>query len=164
MALIIRRPEPPDALRIAVICSEGWRQTVRDTMSESYQHATISFWYKEDKVIQGIKSGSYSYVAEMDGSVVGVIGGGMAAAGTSEVFIFYVDAGFRYQGIGKALLGPLTEDHIKKGAVEQWVSVQEGNDYGQPFYEARGFQYQFPKKTKTATGEVQVSLRFKREL
>lgn len=164
MSLIIRRPEQSDVPRIAVICREGWQQTVRETMSESYQHATISFWYREDKVRMDVKRGSYSYVAEMDGKVVGVIGGGMREAATSEIFIFYVDEYCRYQGIGKKLLETLTENHMSKGAGEQWVSVQEGNIYGLPFYEAKGFQHQFSKRTKTANGEMQVSLRLRREL
>lgn len=162
--LVIRRPEISDALRIAVICSEGWRQTVDGTMSESFQRSIISFWYTEDKVAGDIRRGSYSYVAEVNGVVAGVIGGGMTALDTSEVFVFYVDREYRYRGIGKELLAKITEGHRKRGAVCQWVSVQEGNEHGLPFYEARGFVYQRDKKTKTETGEVQISRRYRREL
>ena len=101
--LVIRRPEISDALRIAVICSEGWRQTVDGTMSESFQRSIISFWYTEDKVAGDIRRGSYSYVAEVNGVVAGVIGGGMTALDTSKVFVFYVDREYRYRGIGKEL-------------------------------------------------------------
>ncbi|HIW11583.1 MAG TPA: GNAT family N-acetyltransferase [Candidatus Salinicoccus stercoripullorum] len=162
--LVIRRPEISDALRIAVICSEGWRQTVDGTMSESFQRSIISFWYTEDKVAGDIRRGSYSYVAEVNGVVAGVIGGGMTALDTSKVFVFYVDREYRYRGIGKELLAKITEGHRKRGAVCQWVSVQEGNEHGLPFYEARGFVYQRDKKTKTETGEVQISRRYRREL
>lgn len=164
MALIIRRPEVADAPGVALICSEGWRQTVEGKMSSSHQHAVISFWYTEEKVQKDIRRGSYSYVAEVDGTIAGVIGGGMTAVNTSEIFVFYVHEEYRYQGIGKKLLDKITGDHIKRGASEQWVSVQEGNIYGRPFYEDRRFSCSHSKETKTATGEVQVSLRFKREL
>lgn len=164
MVLIIRESTVADALRVAVVCSEGWRQTVQGTMSESFQQATVSFWYTEDKVMQDIRRGRYRYVAEVDGTVAGVIGGAMTARDTSEITIFYVDEQYRYQGIGKRMLEKITGDHIKRGAVQQWVSIQQGNTHGQPFYEAQGFKYQHSKETKTATGETQVSLRFKRKL
>ncbi|MDO5360707.1 MAG: GNAT family N-acetyltransferase, partial [Jeotgalicoccus sp.] len=82
----------------------------------------------------------------------------------AEVYVFYIDSQYRYHGIGKALLHKLTAHQKNKGAAEQWVSVQADNELGLPFYKARGFIQQSVKETKSASGEVQVSLRMKREI
>ena len=164
MTLVIRKPEVIDAGRIADICSTSWRQTVEGKLSSAFQQQTVNYWYNAEKVEQDIKKGSYSYVAEIDGKVAGVIGGGMTGKKRGEVYVFYIDKEYRYHGTGKALLHKLTEYHQRKGAEEQWASVQADNDLGLPFYKARGFIQQSVKETKSAAGEVQVSLRMKRDI
>lgn len=164
MTLVIRKPEVIDAGRIADICSTSWRQTVKGKLSSAFVQQTVNYWYNAEKVEQDIKKGSYSYVAEIDGKVAGVIGGGMTGKKRAEVYVFYIDKEYRYHGIGTALLHKLTEYHQRKGAEEQWASVQADNDLGLPFYKARGFIQQSVKETKSAAGEVQVSLRMKRDI
>ncbi|CEA03506.1 Acetyltransferase YpeA [Jeotgalicoccus saudimassiliensis] len=164
MTLVIRKPDVTDAERIAEICSTGWRQTVEGKLSSTLQQQTVNYWYNAKKVTQDIKKGSYTYVAEVDGTVTGVIGGGMNGKKRAEVYVFYIDEKYRYHGIGKSLLHKLTGHQQRKGAVEQWVSVQENNRLGLPFYKARGFIQQSVKETKSASGEVQVSLRMRREI
>ncbi|MFZ3579477.1 GNAT family N-acetyltransferase [Virgibacillus sp. DJP39] len=44
-----------------------------------------------------------------------------------EIYVLYVDETYRYKGIGRKLLEALTLQQMNKGATEQWVSVQEGN-------------------------------------
>ncbi len=53
---------------------------------------------------------------------------------------------------------------MRKGISEQWVSVQEDNHRGIPFYEARGFLFKENRIKETETGEQQVSLRYARKL
>ena len=55
MALVIRKPAPEDAERIADICSTGWRQTVEGKMSSKFQQQTVKYWYNPDKVTADIK-------------------------------------------------------------------------------------------------------------
>lgn len=164
MTLEIRKTEVRDAERIAEICSTGWRQTVAGKLSSTFQSQTVNYWYNADKVKQDIKKGNYSYTAVYDGIAVGVIGGGIPEAKRAEVYVFYIDSQYRYHGIGKALLHKLTAHQKNKGAAEQWVSVQADNELGLPFYKARGFIQQSVKETKSASGEVQVSLRMKRDI
>lgn len=164
MTLVIRKPEVIDAGRIVDICSTSWRQTVEGKLSSTFVQQTVNYWYNAEKVEQDIKKGSYSYVAEIDGKVAGVIGGGMTGKKRAEVYVFYIDKEYRYHGIGTALLHKLTEHQQRKGANEQWVSVQQNNELGLPFYKARGFIQQSVKETKSAAGEVQVSLRMKRDI
>ncbi|GAB3059475.1 GNAT family N-acetyltransferase [Salinicoccus sesuvii] len=162
--VLIRRPQPEDAADIARICRFGWQQTVEGMLSESHQQQTIGFWYTENKVRQDIGRGHYSFVAAIDVYVVGVIGGGKASNSSAEIHVFYVDDMYRYQGIGSRLLDYMTQHQRNKGFREQWVSVQEGNTHGQPFYESRGFEYMGRKIRTTGTGETQVSNRYKRTL
>ncbi|WP_213810741.1 GNAT family N-acetyltransferase [Jeotgalicoccus sp. WY2] len=164
MTLEIRKTEVRDAERIREICSTGWKQTVQGKLSSTFQQQTVNYWYNADKVKQDIKKGSYAYTAVYDGIAVGVIGGVIPGAKRAEVYVFYIDSKYRYHGIGKALLHKLTEHQKNKGAAEQWVSVQADNELGLPFYKARGFIQQSVKETKSASGEVQVSLRMKRDI
>ena len=164
MEVKIRKVRAEDAGRVAEICRNGWLDTVDDRLSETYKFKNVKFWYSLDKVAQDIKKGQYSFVAEVDDTVAGVIGGGMISGSENEVFVFYMDRDYRYMGIGKQLLHVFTGHFKKKGALVQWVSVQEGNSLGLPFYESNGFYFQSVKEMDTGTGEVQRSLRMKREL
>ncbi|QDP39390.1 GNAT family N-acetyltransferase [Radiobacillus deserti] len=160
MNISIERPQPNQAEAIAEICSIGWKQTVEGKLSKEYQSQNVKFWYNQEKILNDIEAGSYTHVAIVHSKVVGVIGGAMTAPEIGEVFVLYVDETYRYKGIGRLLLAALTEQQKEQGAKEQWVSVQEDNQRGIPFYEARGFTFQRKKITKTDTGEEQVSLRY----
>ncbi|CAI9395367.1 MULTISPECIES: GNAT family N-acetyltransferase [Bacillaceae] len=160
----IEKPKKEHAEMIRKICSTGWRQTVEGKLSEECQNQTVDFWYKLNRIEKDIENGSYSYVALFDSEVVGVIGGGITGDNVSEVFVLYIDEKYRYQGIGRLLLEALTKDQVALGATRQWVSVQEGNHRGIPFYEARGYIFQEKKITVTETGEEQVSLRYARAI
>ncbi|MBU9720939.1 MULTISPECIES: GNAT family N-acetyltransferase [Bacillaceae] len=162
--ILIKNPEITHAEAIADICSRGWRQTVEGILSEEYQAKNIEYWYNYERVKKDIEAGSYSYVALLHSEVVGVIGGGKTKEETGEIFVLYVDENFRYKGVGRKLLKELTHQQIQEGISEQWVSVQENNDRGLPFYEARGFSLKEKRFTETETGEQQVSLRYSRKL
>ncbi|MCM3587450.1 GNAT family N-acetyltransferase [Mesobacillus maritimus] len=164
MKISIMKPAVEHAASIAAICTTGWKQTVEGVLSEDYQKQNVEFWYNLDRVRSDILQGSYSHIGVIDSEIVGVIGGGMTGPAASEVFVLYVDETYRYQGVGRLLLEALTQEQIEQGAEEQWVSVQEGNQRGIPFYEARGFVYQTNQITDTDTGEQQVSLRYSRSL
>ncbi|MDX8045257.1 GNAT family N-acetyltransferase [Gracilibacillus sp. S3-1-1] len=164
MNIIIAKPKEEHAEAIADICSTGWKQTVDGKLSEEYQTKNSAFWYNLERVKNDIKQGSYSYVAIHHAKVIGVIGGDITKPHTGEVFMLYMDENYRYKGVGRQLLDALTKKQIEEGATEQWVSVQEDNDRGIPFYEARGFIYRKKKITMTETGEEQVSFRYVRKV
>ncbi|MFP7493363.1 GNAT family N-acetyltransferase [Terribacillus saccharophilus] len=149
---------------IARICAEGWKQTVEEKLSEETQQQTIDQWYNLARVKRDIASGGYGYVAVRADEVVGVIGGSVTTPDTSEVFVLYVDEKDRYFGTGTMLLQALTQDHKQQGASCQWVSVQEGNQHGIPFYEATGFLCKEQRESVKDTGETHVILRYYREV
>lgn len=164
MDVSITKPTENHIEAISGICSAGWKQTVEGKLSEKYQEQNIALWYNHERIRRDMEAGYYTHVALIDSNVAGVIGGGMTGPGVSEVFMLYVDETYRYKGIGRLLLEALTELQKEQGATEQWVSVQEDNQRGIPFYEARGFQLQGKKTEKTGTGEEQISLRYSRQI
>ncbi|WP_077622926.1 GNAT family N-acetyltransferase [Sediminibacillus massiliensis] len=159
---VIIKPRVEHTEAIAAICANGWKQTVNGKLSEEYQNKNIDFWYSHDKVSHDIREGNYTHAALFENKIAGVIGGGITKPGRCEVFVLYVDENQRYQGIGSLLLDALTEQQLEQGATEQWVSVQEGNQFGIPFYEARGFSFKQRKVSITETDEERVSLRYSR--
>lgn len=90
----IRRVRLEDAGRVAEICRNGWLDTVDDRLSDTYKTKNVEFWYSQAKVEQDIKKGQYSFVAEVDNTVAGVIGGGMISRSENEVFVFYMDRNY----------------------------------------------------------------------
>jgi len=52
---------------------------------------------------------------------------------------------------------------LVSGANEQWVAVAKGNNYGIPFYEARGFIFQHEERSYgTLNADQDISLKYKR--
>ncbi|SEQ12745.1 GNAT family N-acetyltransferase [Piscibacillus halophilus] len=164
MQVNITKPKIEHAEAIRRICSTGWRQTVEGLCSEEYQEQNIEYWYNIEKIQDDIENGTYTHVAIIDSKVVGTIGGAMTGPETGQIFVFYMDPTYRYKGIGKKLLNIFTEDQKQQGATEQVVSVQKDNQYGIPFYEARGFRPIAEKVSETSTGEQLASIRYYREI
>lgn len=162
--IAIVKPDIKHTEGIAKVCSTGWRQTVEGQLSEEYQNKNVDFWYNHGKVYDDILAGMYSYVALDNQDVAGVIGAGISKETSGEIFVLYVDETYRYKGIGRLLLEKVTIDQLSQGITKQWVSVQDGNQRGIPFYEARGFLFQHKRVSYTDTNEKQVSLRYIRHI
>ena len=71
------------------------------------------------------------------GEVLGAAGGGMRDGRSGQVYVLYLRLAMRGAGIGTALLDFVTDQQRRRAAVEQWVSVTEGNELGLPFYRGR---------------------------
>ena len=84
-------------------------------------------WYNVERVREDIKKGIYTHVAIVDGEVAGTIGGILTEEGTSEIYVFYMDKKYRYQGIGSKLLEQFTDEHVNHGATDQYASVEKDN-------------------------------------
>lgn len=156
--------QPKHAKEIAEICAIGWRQTVEGQFSDKYMDITTNFWYREERVKNDIEKGNYRYSAIVDGKVVGTIGGILTEEKISWIWVFYINEAYRYKGIGKQLLHTYTNEHIQAGATEQWVSVQDQNTLGIPFYKANGFRAEKRVETKTETDENLITWHYKRIL
>ncbi|MEK5037839.1 GNAT family N-acetyltransferase [Sporosarcina sp. FSL K6-3457] len=166
----IRKANKNDAKAIADVLAESQWFTYSTLYSENYIQRLIDQYYNVQRIEQEIVFISEEwhgyFVAEMNGRIVGAIGGGMNDDTAGEVYVLYLDPTLRGQGIGTRLLDFFTK--IQKhtyGAKEQWVSVAKGNNYGIPFYEARGFIFQYEELAYGTIEEDQdISLKYKRNI
>jgi ribosomal protein S18 acetylase RimI-like enzyme len=168
--ITIRRASRKDAEAITNVLAKSQWFTYEKLYSEDYITKLIDQYYNVQRIEQEIVSINEKwhgyFIAEMFGKIVGVIGGGMTSATEGEVYVFYLDPLMRGMGIGTRLLDFFTK--IQKytyGANDQSVSVAKGNDYGIPFYEARGFIFQHEELAYGTSFEDQdISLKYKREI
>jgi len=161
------RATPAHVAGICQVCADGYRATYADLCTQEYIERVIREFYNEERVLKevtetGREWGGY-FVAVENGRVVGAGGGGMTGERTGELFVLYVAPNRRNEGIGTRLLDAITRQQKGYGATEQWVSVLKGNMKGIPFYEARGFVYQYERPAyANRDGDSYVSLRYKR--
>jgi GNAT superfamily N-acetyltransferase len=166
----IVKAEPSHVEGIVKVCSDGYRATYADSHTEAYIERVIKEFYNPDRILEEVSCSSREwggyFVAVDNEVVVGAGGGGMTGDTTGELFVLYMDPGRRNEGIGSKLLDVITEQQKEEfQAKEQWVSVQEGNDKGIPFYEAKGFIYSH-EQAGHGNGEEEeyISLRYYRKI
>ncbi|MBH9964844.1 GNAT family N-acetyltransferase [[Bacillus] enclensis] len=127
------------------VCSEGYRDTYKETHANTYIERVIAEFYHHDRILKEITHTSSDwngwYVAIEGHKVVGAIGGGLISKEEGEIFVLYLDPNRRGEGIGTKLLQGFTDVQRENGAKKQWVSVAKGNEKGIPFYEARKFEF-----------------------
>ncbi|GGP11024.1 GNAT family N-acetyltransferase [Oceanobacillus neutriphilus] len=154
---------------IAKVCTEGYWTTYSDIYSKEYIETVISDFYNRQRILNEVtlvskEWGGYFVAIEND-EIVGAGGGGMISDTSSEIFVLYLDPNRRNEGIGTLLLNAITNQQKEFGATEQWVSVQKGNQKGIPFYEAKGFQFQYEQKGyHNKEKDDYISLRYKRQI
>ena len=168
--IIIRQATIRDAISIRAVLTASQWFTYQSLYSKAYIEKMISQYYNLERIEQEIVTVNVEwhgyFIAEENGQVIGVIGGGMMDETTGEIYVFYLEPDLRGKGVGTKLLSFFTKiQKFQYGAKEQWVSVARGNVYGIPFYEARGFLFQYEAPTYGSTlGELDISLKYKRKV
>ncbi|MDW0117124.1 GNAT family N-acetyltransferase [Sporosarcina thermotolerans] len=168
--ILVRSARQDEAKPISHLLSKCQWFTYRNLYSDIYIQRLINKYYNAERIQREIttidKSWHGYFVAEKDGKLLGVIGGGMADDSDGEIYVFYMDPDYRGMGIGTRLLEFYTK--IQKytyGAERQWVSVAKGNLYGIPFYEAKGFSFKREEIAYGSTDEDQdISLVYSRQI
>lgn len=155
-----------DIEAICRICAEGWRDTYAGLRSSEEIEQVISTFYAADRVRgelapSGVGWGGWLVAEDDHGVVLGAGAGGLAAPGVGEIYVLYIDPSRRREGAGSLLLSALTAQQLAHRAGEQWVSVEEGNRKGIPFYEHHGFT---PAGRRDAHQMSGSSLRYVRKL
>lgn len=143
----IRKAQAQDAAGIKRVCTAGYRSTYRDLLPHDEIERIIEKFYNEPRIMGEIENTNQEwngwFVAVENGEVIGAGGGGFTGATVAEIFVLYLDPDRKYQGIGTKLLEAITQDQKARGARTQWVAVAKGNGMAIPFYEARGFEFQY---------------------
>lgn len=166
---LIRQATPGDLLQIQdVLVTSQWF-TYSDLFEQVSIQKIIDRYYNEERLLEEITSINATWhgyiIAELNDKIVGVIGGGMRDEYDGEIYVFYLDPTMRGQGIGTKLLRKFTDiQRYTYKAEEQWVAVAKGNEYGIPFYKARGFEFQYESASYAAIDDNDVSLWYKRKI
>ena len=141
---VVRPAEPADVDGICSVCRAGFTVSSSGLLPPDLVERQAVRYYSPDRVAREIVLGEddtwqgYVVAASDRGDVLGAAGGGVAGA-AGHLFVLYLDPALRGHGIGSALLSFVTEQQLRAGAREQWVTVTEGNELALPFYRARGF-------------------------
>ncbi|MCJ0933277.1 GNAT family N-acetyltransferase [Virgibacillus halodenitrificans] len=135
---------------IAKVCTDGYWATYGSSHPEGYIHRIVDEFYNRNRILKEVKETNRywgGYFVAVDGDkVLGAGGGGLTDEATGEVYVLYMDPDRKNEGIGTQILNAITAQQKSFGAMKQWVSVQKGNTMGIPFYEAKGFTFQFEKQ------------------
>lgn len=167
--LSIRQATQSDLPQIQEVLITSQWFTYEKIFSKASIEKIIERYYNEERIaeeITCINSTWHGYiVAELNNEVIGVIGGGMRNEYEGEVYVLYLHPEVRTKGIGTQLLNKFTSiQKFTYGAEEQWVAVAKGNEYGIPFYEARGFEFEHESASYAAIDDNDISLWYKRKI
>ncbi|WP_051872400.1 GNAT family N-acetyltransferase [Streptomyces sclerotialus] len=75
-----------------------------------------------------------------DGTVIGAAAGGIAEAGSGEVYSLCVTGAHRRHGVGSSLLTAVTDQQLKNEARQQRISLLAAQDPAVPFLSRHGFR------------------------
>ncbi|MFA9492632.1 hypothetical protein [Streptococcus sp. E17BB] len=82
MTITTRFATPADAATICAICSAAWRVTYKDLNPPGYIEQVIADFYNLDRVTKECSTSDQHWhgymVAELDGHILGAIGGGVS--------------------------------------------------------------------------------------
>jgi ribosomal protein S18 acetylase RimI-like enzyme len=153
----VRRALSADALQMARVHAEAWRQTYRGLMPDSVLddpgllQARERFW--TSALTDERYSSSQVAVAELHGAVIGIAMSGPPhdadVTWSSQLYVLYVDAAHHGSGAGPALLNAVLDPHE---AAVLWVA--DPNPRAQAFYRKHGFVPDGHSKTGTDVREV----------
>ena len=106
--ILVRKARRDEAKTIADLLSRCQWFTYGKLFSDAYIERLIEKYYNVERIKQEVTTVDKSWhgyiVAEQDGNIIGVIGGGMTDATNGEIYVFYVDPDSRGAGIGSRLL------------------------------------------------------------
>ena len=140
----IRLAAPADAPAIADVRVTAWRTTYRGTIPDSYLDGmkiedSVAIW---EKVLSAAPNTTSTFVAEIDGRVVGFASGIMkpeAALGfDAELTGIYVLREAQGSGIGRRLVAAVAAAQRAHGATGMIVWVIASNKAARAFYERLG--------------------------
>ncbi len=142
----IRPAQPADASGIAQVRVDAWRTTYRGMIPDAYLAAmrveeSTALW---EKVLTAAPNTTNTFVAEIDGRIVGFASGSMlpeAKLGfNAELAAVYIERDLQRTGVGRRLVAAVASAQRSHGATGLIVWVIAANKQARAFYEALGAQ------------------------
>ena len=135
----VRRAVPGDADAIREVAHDAWRVTYHDLIGEEPVERFLAQAYTPERVSLRIERHETFVAALVDGHTSGVDAfvEAMREGDHAHIVAFYTRPGARGQGIGSALLDRVV---VAFPGLDISADVLVGNDLGEPFYVARGFE------------------------
>jgi GNAT superfamily N-acetyltransferase len=137
--ITVRRAALGDVDAIGDVAHAAWRATYRELIGEESIERFLAQAYTPERVARRIERHE-TWVAAADGgdpSGVDAFVEALAEDGHAHIVAFYTRPGIRGQGIGSALLERVVEAFP---GLDISADVLIGNQLGEPFYAARGFE------------------------
>ena len=166
----MRPATPADADAIGRVQVETWRVAYQgllpdDVIARFDLEARQRLW--RDGLARVPRPGSATFVAELDGDVVGFASVGRSredeAETEGEQYAIYLHPSRWDQGIGRALLERAEESMRAYGFERAILWVMEGNERGERFYRAAGWQHD-GRKVDAFQGVEVAELRYRKAL
>lgn len=166
--MIVRAATAADADAIGRVQVETWRAAYRGLMpDEAIARFDVAarqrLW--RDALARERRPGSATFVAELDGEVVGFadVGACRDEEDAGELYAIYLLPSCWDRGIGRALLERAEESLRSSGFARAILWVMEGNERGERFYRAGGWE-QDDRKLDTFQGAEVAELRYRKDL
>jgi GNAT superfamily N-acetyltransferase len=159
-----------DADAIGRVQVETWRAAYRGLMSDEVVaqfnvEAQQRLW--SERLARQPRPGSATFVAELDGEIVGFASIGRSrddeAENEGELYAIYVHPSCWDRGIGRALIERAEESMRAFGFERAVLWVLEGNERGERFYRAAGWECDGRKLETFQSAEV-AELRYRKAL
>ena len=166
----VRPATAEDADAIGRVQVETWRAAYRGLMPDE-AIAGFDLEGRQRMWREGLarvpRPGSATFVAELDGDVVGFASVGRSrdeeAENEGELYAIYLQQSYWDRGIGRALLERAEESMRAFGVERAILWVMEGNERGERFYRAAGWQHE-GRKVEAFQGAEVAELRYRKAL
>jgi GNAT superfamily N-acetyltransferase len=168
--VIVRLATAADADAIARMHVESWRVAYTGLMPDEAvaafdAEARRRMW---SEALAGERpAGSATFVAELDGAVVGVanvVAARDEPSGIGELTHIYLHPDSWGRGVGRALLARAEESLRASGFREAVLWVLEGNERAERFYRAAGWTHDGGRKLDDFAGPPISELRYRKDL
>jgi GNAT superfamily N-acetyltransferase len=137
--ITVRPATPADAAAIRDVGMQAWRATYGDLLGEDAVERFIALAYSPERIELRLAR-DVVFVAAVDGghaSGVDAFVESLEEDGHAHIVAFYARPGSRGLGLGTALLEQVIAHYP---GVDISADVLIGNELGEPFYVARGFE------------------------
>ena len=166
--MLVRAATAADADAIGRVQVETWRAAYRGLMPDEaiarFDVAARQQMWREG-LAREPRTGSATFVAEVDGEVVGFasVGACRDDEDAGELYAIYLHPSCWDRGIGRALLERAEESLRSSGFTRALLWVMEGNERGERFYQAAGWERE-GRKLDTFQGAEIAELRYRKDL